>query len=506
MHTEATIDAIAEHMTEALEAGSSGIRRGERGEKGEKPRGSEDCDGRTRGESGRISGEFDKDAVKKKAREALRGKDFTPPEYPLDALGEVLGPAARSIAEKGQLAPAMAGQSLLGAAALLAQHHRNVATLAGIRPLSEYLLTIGESGDGKSTADSAALHPVRAWQREQATAYRLEMARHEEGRASKPKNEPPSEPPLAPWILAKDATVEGIRCGFQHGRASQGVFTAEAAALLAGYGMSKDNRQKTCATFSDLWDDGELSVSRSTTGRVQLYGRRLSVHWLIQPDAARDTLNDPIMASMGFWPRFLIAWPEAAPPRIARPFEPDRCPAIGAAWARFSKLLQARIPDDCSTLPVIAFTDDARRDVLHPAFERFEQEAKRDGGAFQTIRPFALRATEHVCRVAGILAVVDDKDSVDADAARRALQIVLYSIETWRTLAGDREESEARAWALCLFDWLADHGGAASETAMLRRGPKRYALRSASRRDAAISVLELAGLIERQGATWNIAP
>jgi len=30
--------------------------------------------------------------------------------------------------------------------------------------------------------------------------------------------------------------------------------------MLAGYGMSKDNRQKTCAVLNDLWDDGHKAL------------------------------------------------------------------------------------------------------------------------------------------------------------------------------------------------------------------------------------------------------
>jgi hypothetical protein len=141
---------------------------------------------------------------------------------------------------------------------------------------------------------------------------------------------------------------------------------------------------------------------------------------------------------------------------------------------------------------------------LHPAFERFERAAKATDGSLRAIRPFALRATEQVCRVAGVLAVIDGRETIDAAAARRALALILYSVETWRTLAGDREEAEAAAWALALFDWIADKGGAATETAMIQRGPAR--LRSRNRRDAALAVLELAGLAEREGASWRISP
>jgi hypothetical protein len=56
--------------------------------------------------------------------------------YPLDALGHVLGKAAKAIAEHVQVPDAMAGQSVLAAAALAAQPHINVKIDGRIRPVS----------------------------------------------------------------------------------------------------------------------------------------------------------------------------------------------------------------------------------------------------------------------------------------------------------------------------------------------------------------------------------
>ena len=110
---------------------------------------------------------FDRVRALRKAREllapSLKGREA--PAYPVHALG-VLAPVAKAIAEHGQMQPALVGQSLLGAAALLTQGLFNVRTLAGIKPTSLYLLTLGDSGDGKSTADWVAMRTVKEWQRE----------------------------------------------------------------------------------------------------------------------------------------------------------------------------------------------------------------------------------------------------------------------------------------------------------------------------------------------------
>ena len=237
------------------------------------------------------------------------------------------------IDEAGQVQPAMVGQCLIGAASLLTQGLFNVDTLAGKRPLSLYLLTLGDSGDGKSTAQSAALAPVNDWQRQQAKRYTEALKDFERSKGGKRSDDKP-EAPSSPFRLVGDATVEGLRRDLDTGPCSQGVFTDEAAAILSGYGMSADHRSKTAGVFSKLWDSGHLSVSRVTGGRVERYGRRVALHWLIQPMAASESISDPLLVALGFWPRFLMAWPESQAPRLARQFGPRRCrpwPPTGSA-------------------------------------------------------------------------------------------------------------------------------------------------------------------------------
>jgi hypothetical protein len=84
-----------------------------------------------------------------------------PAPYPIDALGPILAPAAKAIAQLVQVPEALAGNSVLAASALAAQAHANVHTLGGPRPLSLYVLTIAESGERKSTADTIACAPIR---------------------------------------------------------------------------------------------------------------------------------------------------------------------------------------------------------------------------------------------------------------------------------------------------------------------------------------------------------
>lgn len=451
---------------------------------------------------------FDRPRALRKAREllapSLKGRDA--PVYPLQALG-TLATVAAEIAEHGQMQPAMVGQSLLGAASLLVQGLHNVRTLAGDKPLSLDLMTLGESGDGKSTADGVAMASIKAWQREAGERYQAERRQHAADCRALKKGDPEPEEPRSPYRMVRDATVEGLRRDLEHGPTSQGLFTDEAAAMLCGYGMSAEHKAKTAATFSGLWDTGDLSVSRSMGGRVELHGRRLAMHWLVQPHAAAAALGDPLLSALGFWPRFLLAWPAPCEPRLDRPFRPDLLPAVGAYWKRCTELLAEPLPADCSTLPVIEMQPEARG-MIGRAFESLEQEARR--GRLQVVKPFALRATEQACRVAGVLAAFDRRDTINADDARNALELVRYSIATWRAVIDEGAADPTGADALRLYEWLTDPkhcpGWKTQGKRILNGGPA--CVRSKDKRDAALDLLAAEGLAERgaDGMVYAMAP
>lgn len=420
------------------------------------------------------------------------------PEYPIAALGPLAAPC-RALADGVQIRHAMAGQSLLAVAAMLAQSVANVRTIEATKPVSDYFLTIADSGDGKSSGDAVAQAAVQARQRSEAREY-LDRVRESDA-APKVKGEDRPEAPPEPYRIARDGTVEGIRRSFAQGVPSQGVFSSEAAAMLAGYGMNADNRAKTAATFNALWDDGELSVSRGTTGRIQLYDRRLSIHWLLQPEAASEVMGDPLLSGIGFWPRFMIAWPEPSEPRKARPWRADQCSEIAGFWRDCTQILDQPLGEDCSNLPLLELSSEAMRFAC-AYFERMEQAAKGRVAPLRDIKPFAVRSTEHALRVAGVLAVFSGRDSVDAEMMRNGIQLAAYALETWRGVFGDREIRTARAHALALYRWLLDQPDAcASSTAILQIGPK--ATRSRSARDAALATLAQAGLASCTGSLWT---
>ena len=263
---------------------------------------------------------------------------------------------------------AIAAQSVLAAAALAAQAHADVALPYGqTRPLSLYFVTVAGSGDRKSTADNEALWPIRkrekvlkeeyerdyqAWRIEH-TAWNAEKRKIElvrkldlEGRkAALRMLGPEPEGPLHPFLTAPDPTVEGLVKAWVSAPASLGVFTAEGGQFIGGHGMSPDNRLKTAATFSLFWDGQPVKRLRAMDGVTILHGRRLSMHLMVQPDAAAQFLADPVLRNQGLLSRFLVSAPESvAGTRLYRETAPEDERHIKAYGARILSMLEASWP------------------------------------------------------------------------------------------------------------------------------------------------------------------
>jgi phage/plasmid primase-like uncharacterized protein len=415
-------------------------------------------------------------------------------DYPIDALGP-LSDACRTISTNAQVQAGLVGQSLLATAALLVSSRWNVRHIDGsVKPLNVYALSVSLSGSGKDQCDSVVTSAVREWQRRANAAYQLELAACESAKASRKKGEPPPEPPIAPHRLCSDMTIEGLRRSFAEGIACQGVFSTEGAAVLSGHGFSADHRAKTAAALCGLWDRGHLSVLRAGGGRFERYGLRLSAHLLIQPAALGEVLHDPLLSHIGLWPRFLLSWPPINPPRRFMPWDAASDPHVASFWRACTEHLQQECPSDCTELPALSLSPKAAQ-AFGRFFEEMEQAAQ---GELQSVRPFALRATEHAVRIAGVLTAWRGWAVVQEDDAERGIALARYSVQQWRQALEEGKADPAVSDALALYGWLARQPGfTARRRDVLRGGPSR--LRNRDALEIAISRLTDAGLVVVEG-------
>jgi hypothetical protein len=289
-------------------------------------------------------------------------------EFPVDALGSVLAPAARGIHDRVRARVAICGQAVLGAATLAVQGHANVELPMGqLKPLSNYFVSVAATGERKSAADQEALSPVRkreAVLREAFASERLEYENAEtawkkareaackgvKGNCAKMKAAldelgPAPLPPLEPLITCSEPTYEGVCKLLAAGQPSIGIFAAEGGQFIGGHGMSDDAKLRTVTGLSALWDGEPIKRVRALDGFTVLPGRRVSMHLMAQPDVAAIWFGDRLLTEQGLLSRVLVTAPEpASGTRICKEPLPVSDVAMNRYYARLLDILVQPLP------------------------------------------------------------------------------------------------------------------------------------------------------------------
>lgn len=446
--------------------------------------------------------------------------------YPVDALGELLGGAARVLHDIVRAPMAICAQAVLGAAALAVQAHADVQLDGRRMPVSLFLLTLAESGERKSAVDKPALYPVSrrekrlideyeprrreydrdldAWKASRADALRSGGKERNKSAIVRALADVGDEPeaPLAPVLLASEPTFEGLAKLLANGQPSLGLFSAEGGQFIGGHAMNADNRLKTSAGMSSLWDGAPVDRVRAGDGASKLYGRRVSCHLMLQPRVAADLLGSELINEQGLIARFLIAQPEStAGSREYVERNPEDSPEIRAYTGRLLTLLEAPPPIREGARNELApralpLSHSARRLWIdfHNAVER------EIVGEFASIKAFASKAAEHVLRLAGVLRLVEDLDAAEIDEAtlRRAIGLGEFYLSEALRLAGSAQADPELTAAQRLYDWLIDDGKRSiTLVEIYRNGPAH--VRSASRARELLRVLEQHGHVSGLG-------
>ncbi len=401
--------------------------------------------------------------------------------FPVDTLGP-LAPTARAIADKIQVPLAIAGQSVLAAASLAAQAHADVMMPYGqSRPLSLFLATIAASGERKTSADSEALWPVYrheknlreihaeemkvwriahgAWsaERKKIEADRKADVQTRRDRLTELGEEPVK--PLAPFIVTGDMTPDGLTKNWGEMHPALGIFSAEGGVFTGSHGMSDDNKLRTAAMLSELWDGKPVKRIRAMDGITILPGRRLALHVMVQPDAAAQFLSDATLRDQGLLSRVLVSAPTSiAGTRHYREVDPRDEAVIRAYGARILSILEA-------TAPML----EGKRNELQPRELSLSPGAEEVWRAFfdhtesaladeevRGIRDFAAKAAEHAARIAGVLTIYEDVGATEIGdrAMGCAAELMSFYVgEALRLQAAGRTNPKLLL-AQRLLDWL----------------------------------------------------
>jgi len=428
-----------------------------------------------------------------------------------------------AIARKVQVLEAIAAQSVLASAALAAQAHADVILPYGQRrPLSLFFVTVAASGDRKSTADNEALWPVRKREKtmkeEHDAAYEDWAVGHAAWSAEKRKIEndkksdfqakkqallalgPEPERPLYPFLTAPDPTIEGLVKAWVSAPAALGIFTAEGGQFIGGHGMSQDNRLKTAAAYSEIWDGQAIKRIRSLDGVSVLHGRRLSMHLMVQHEAVAQFLSDAMLRDQGLLSRVLVAAPESiAGSRFYSDPDPQDDQTIRTYGARMLSILEAKWPlregSRNELEPRALHITEEACEIWRNFYNQIEEQCG-SGGGLRGIRDFAAKAAEHAARIAGVLTVVEQPRAAEigAEAMRSAVMLMdWYVNEAIRLQHASRTDASLLV-AQQLLDWLRERGQELIPfREILQLGPA--ATRTKAAADRALTTLKAHGWI-----------
>ena len=360
-----------------------------------------------------------------------------PASFPIDALGPVLGPAAKAIARAVQVPGALAGQSVLAAAALAVQGLADVETPYGERkPVSLFLMTIAASGDRKSTADKLALRGVREFEKEAIERHRLAMRAYHRAmrdfevsqkRADKDGGHLPNEPvkPVAPDMVLEDITAQSLVRKLGNNQPSVGLFTSEGGKFIGGYAMSDKGKTHSAAVFNTLWDDGSADrwrIGGEQEEAVRLRGRRLTAHIMVQPGAGGGFLADRSLADQGFLARWLVIGPESIMgQRLWQDQDPEDAAAIKDFASHLKELLTLETrraldengqPTNELEPPALQLSVQARSSWV-AFYDEVEVRCAPDAD-LRPIAGFAAKLAEQALRIAGVLTLAENPKAASA--------------------------------------------------------------------------------------------
>lgn len=447
--------------------------------------------------------------------------------YPVHALGP-LRTAVQAVQDVTQAPVGIAAQSALSVASLAVQGFANVETLGGDAPCSLFCLTIAESGERKSSCDRLLVKGVRDFERAQAETFRAAMADHEVAReiwAGKRKRlmgeaagadklkataaeadlralGPQPRPPLYPNVTAQEPTFEGLLKLYQIGRPALGLFSDEAGGFIGGHAMNNDNKLKTIAGLSQLWNGDTVNRIRSGDGASDYPGRRLAMHLMAQPVAARPLLADPQASGQGFLARFLITEPPSViGTRLRRGHDPASDLALSAFTARLSAILHTAMPtgeNPQELTPLRLVLSHRARELLWRFYEAVEV-AQAPGKVMEHVRAYGSKAAEQAARIAGVLTLWADLDApeVTPQAMSWGIELAQFYLTEARRLAESGLISEETAKAERLRQWLLTSWTHDTVTPrdILRLGPN--ALRESKALAGPLAMLERHGWLVR---------
>ena len=441
--------------------------------------------------------------------------------FPMEALGSIGASAAKAIQRVVKAPDAICGQSILAGLAQIAQPHADISIDGRQRPISEFFATVGETGERKSGVDEVATWPHRQHERELEKEYEAEhsawanekdawkMARDEGLKKAKGKRDKrdvldemgdaPIEP-AQPVVLIEEPTYEGLIKILQYGLPSVGLFTDEGGRFVGGHAMNSENALKTAAGISSLWDRGSAKRTRSADGHSSIYGKRLSMHLMLQGVVADMLMGNTMFREQGWLSRMLISWPTSTVGDRAYVSEnifDD--PAVKSYHQTCFSMLERDLPMNENrelTPPILELSTSAKK--LWIPFHDYCDKHAGSGGDLEIVRGLANKAPEHAARLAGILSVIKGASVISAEELESGIELMNYYLNEAIRMADAGHINQEVKDASLLLGWMREKKYKHIYPAIVYQNAPIRKLRTKKAAIAAIELLENHGWLIRK--------
>jgi hypothetical protein len=259
-------------------------------------------------------------------------------------------------------------------------------------------------------------------------------------------------------MIVQDVTVDGMVVGLIERCPAQFLLALEAASLLGGHAMNKDNLGRFAGNLASLYSGEPLTRTR-VAGHIHAEDRRTSTLLFAQPVVSLGFLSSPIVMDQGLGNRFLFSWPESMQGRrLHCDVELEDDPAFQQLAARLVEI--AAMPWDIDpetggvSTRTVRMSAGAKVEwvMLYNAIE----EELSPGGDFASHAGYAGRFSEQVMRIAALLALLDDPlvEEIPEETMRRAITLGDFyldsALDIFKKAPANQDELQANA----LLDWM----------------------------------------------------
>jgi hypothetical protein len=318
---------------------------------------------------------------------------------------------------------------------------------------------------------------------------------------------PEPEEPLIALLMASDFTFEGLVQCLNFGQPLYGIIGAEGGQFIGGHGMTEEAKLRTITGLSCAWDGEPIKRVRAKE-TVILYGRRVGMHLMVQPEVAATAFGDELLTKQGFMSRILACTPDSLiGKRMHKAPPPEAQQVLQQYKARMLDIMEARyplVPDTRNELAPREVPFSAEATTLFWQFADEVEQQMAPGGDYDSVRPFAAKLPEHAARLGATIAASRDRNftELSSEDFLRGMQIAVYYAAEAKRISGAAAASsellpaQKLPPAQKLLDWLQHEW---TKDTVSARDIYTYGPRSIRDRQSAT---DLAGILVKHG--WLI--